>query len=70
MMAYFGGLMKLIFYLFGVPMIFYNNFSFYVFLANNLYTFNVPIKEDYLTSDDMRNSNSLSLTGFSYDLIK
>ena len=62
--------MKLIFYLFGVPMIFYNNFSFYVFLANNLYTFNVPIKDDYLTSDDMRNSSSQTLSGFSYDVIK
>jgi hypothetical protein len=48
MMAYLGGLMKLVIFIFSIPLVFYNRFSLYVFLANNLYTFNVPLSKDYL----------------------
>lgn len=48
-LAYVGGIMKIVLAFIGVFLSYYNKFGFYVMLANQLYTFNIPRKnaEEY-----------------------
>jgi len=65
-MAYLGGLMKLVIFMFSIALVFYNRFSLYIFLANKLYTFNVPLSRRYLKNHV---SDAEFAGGFSYDAI-
>lgn len=72
LMAYLGGLMKIVIFIFSIALVFYNRFSLYVFLANKLYTFNVPLMEKFYKEFEAENREKdakEAKEGFSFDLI-
>lgn len=58
-LAYFGGIIKIVFAFIGIAIHYYNKFGFYVMLANKLYTFNTP-----------NNNKDTEGPQFSYDLLQ